>query len=57
MDSEGRKKFDAFYHDVLGGKNPEYPFHPDIGKPEVLFPAEMGAFDVYYEVCNAQGRG
>ena len=53
MDTDGRKKFDAFYKEVLSGKHPDYPTPPVLGtKLDVQFPPEHTTFDFYYDVSD-----
>lgn len=49
MDTEGRKKFDVFYRELLLGKSSEYPVPEAVGKVEVLYPPDHNAFDYFYE--------
>nr|KAG5702270.1 hypothetical protein BaRGS_030625 [Batillaria attramentaria] len=48
MDSDGRRKFDVFYRELLHGKMEEYPMPPGL-KIEVPLPPEHTAYDYFYE--------
>ena len=50
LDSDSREKFDAFYREVLLGKDEENPIPKNIGKIEIPFPDKDFVYDYMYEV-------
>ncbi|XP_071807320.1 dynein axonemal heavy chain 12-like isoform X1 [Asterias amurensis] len=56
VDTDGRTKFDAFFRDILSGKNEAHPFPSEIGaKLDVPFPTEGLVYDYMYDY-KARGK-
>ena len=51
VDVDGREKFDAFFREMLAGKNEEHPIPKDIGKIDIPFPENGLIYDYCFEVC------
>lgn len=54
VDVDGREKFDAFFRDLLTGKDEKNPIPKDIGKIEIPFPDNGMVYDYCFEVCCIQ---
>lgn len=50
MDTESRVKFDAFFKDLMAGKNEEHPIPSIVGKIESPIPHEGLVYDYMFEV-------
>ncbi|KAL8592235.1 hypothetical protein ACOMHN_030910 [Nucella lapillus] len=49
LEVDGRKKLDAFYRDVLLGKNSEFPIPPGLSKLDIHYPPDNTTYDYFYE--------
>lgn len=52
LDVDSRKKFDAFYRELMTGKFDEHPIPKELGKLELPFPAENTTYDFFFEVST-----
>ncbi|XP_070191665.1 dynein axonemal heavy chain 3-like [Littorina saxatilis] len=52
VDNDSRKKFDAFYRDLMACKFDDSPLPKEVGKLELPFPAENTTYDFYFEVSD-----
>lgn len=50
VDTDSRVKFDAFFKDLMAGKNEEHPIPPIVGKIESPIPHEGLVYDYMFEV-------
>ncbi|XP_059163826.1 dynein axonemal heavy chain 12-like isoform X1 [Physella acuta] len=49
IDVDSRTKFDSFYRELVAGKFEAHPIPKEIGKVEMMIPAEHPVYDYYYE--------
>ena len=52
VDPDGREKFDAYYRDLLAGKDEANPVPKAIGKIEIPFPDTGIVYDYCFEVTH-----
>ena len=50
VDTDSRVKFDAFFRDLINGKNEEHPIPSIVGKIDAPIPAEGLVYDFLFEV-------
>lgn len=50
VDTDSRVKFDAFFKDLMAGKNEEHPIPSIVGKIEAPIPLEGLVYDYLFEV-------
>lgn len=50
VDTDSRVKFDAFFKDLMAGKNEEHPIPSLVGKIEAPIPNEGLVYDYLFEV-------
>lgn len=50
VDTDSRVKFDAFFKDLIAGKNEEHPIPSLVGKIEAPIPNEGLVYDYLFEV-------
>lgn len=50
MDTDSRLKFDAFFKDLIAGKNEDHPIPSIVGKIEAPIPNEGLVYDYLFEV-------
>ena len=50
VDTDSRVKFDAFFKDLMAGKNEEHPMPSIVGKIEAPIPADGLVYDYLFEV-------
>lgn len=50
VDTDSRVKFDAFFKDLIAGKNEEHPVPSLVGKIEAPIPNEGLVYDYLFEV-------
>ena len=53
IDVDGRTKFDAFYRELLAGKNEDHPAPKVIGKIEIPIPENGFVYDFCFEVSRS----